>query len=38
MQVTGFWNMWIAVKSIAEIEEFVEYTFDKIYEVWSDKM
>ena len=25
----GFWNMWIAVMSIAEIEEFVKYSFDK---------
>ena len=25
MWVTGFWNMWIAVKSTAEIQEFVKY-------------
>ena len=29
MQVIGFWNMWIAVMSIAEIEKFVKYSFDK---------
>ena len=33
MYVIGFWNMWIAVMSIAEIEEFVKYSFDT--NIWS---